>query len=719
MSRIIGNVALAVLLVGLYGLQSAPAAADDLNSVWTDSGVDRDLLNRYSHEIYPCPASEANFLGCVHMINGLGDNLQPAEFLLPANIKSLFPNMRMRTLNQYGPLILARVEVWADDAPASKRELSELEMKQETLLRQAVHEAYAQRVDIPFDQLADDLLARAPADMAPERVLAKAINHLIAVHDGHGRIDTLAHVQDIGSDGGHANFGIGVMIQQVGRVFVLKDIIGGSAADRAGLMVNDILVRIDGQEVTGQSLDDVISRLRGGRDTQVALQIKRRGQVMAREFLVNREPQTTNVTVKTVDDFGKRYLVIRIRRFVDDHLFDRVNEILTHLEPGIAGIILDLRGNSGGDRDQAKAIGGLFLGQRPIFLIRQLNHGAVLPTAYPQKGLTDAVTQLPLAVLINSGSASASEMVAGAIQDYKRGWLIGERSYGKATEQKGQMLKGYPKVMEFVTDFRFYQPLDHTNQIVGLNPDFEAFPTPDSSPDERFQPREENEVPSALPPLGPPWISSLHERAQEIKASCLDVRHQSRDLYQHRLHKEESADYPLLLAQEVLQCPGGVESLITSSPDSSRQEAASPNSLSQRLKAANAAIPQPMAELVEWLKTSGYNIPEDYVAPKVRVVAPEEVGANCGDGGCDMQIRDGELKVTIERKDDLIENKQILGEMLLHLIRDIQVHRYPDNNSCAFWHQENIEAVILQSRFLAGRNLQRLHVQTLPMASCQ
>src|SRR5262249_54239656 len=153
----------------------------------------------------------------------------------------------------------------------------------------------------------------------------------------------------------------------------------------------------------------------------------------------------------------------------------------------LAGVIVDLRGNLGGDLNQGLCVAGLLFGHKEVVKLRSLSRGV------EQHLFTNSeqATTLPIAVLINESSASASEFLAGAVQDYQRGWLIGNVTLGKGSAQANDYLDRTDQtVYYFFTDARFYLPSGRTNQRVGVIPDFTIYSSPKPSEEELHPLRE-------------------------------------------------------------------------------------------------------------------------------------------------------------------------------------------------------------------------------------
>jgi carboxyl-terminal processing protease len=214
----------------------------------------------------------------------------------------------------------------------------------------------------------------------------------------------------------------------------------------------------------------------------------------------------------------------------------------------VSGLVLDLRGNLGGLIDQAVCIGGLFLGREVVVKVKDLDRDSFeeLSSSKP------AATDLPLVVLIDAGSASASEIVSGAIQDHQRGWLLGERSFGKGTVQ-ANMNFWNDKIVFYRTVQRFYQPTGRTNQQVGISPDFEVPATPSATEEDRFRLREADIFPHGLGAVGPMWAQPRPEEARKVNG-CVAGEKLADKVFAEAKARGHAVDYQLLRAEETLRC---------------------------------------------------------------------------------------------------------------------------------------------------------------------
>ena len=212
---------------------------------------------------------------------------------------------------------------------------------------------------------------------------------------------------------------------------VIVSPISGSPAEKAGLKPGDIIAKVDGVALTGLTVDDARNKIRGQKGTTVVLSVIRDNAApfdvpIVRDVVVQKEVSTRDLANGSVS-------YIRLTGFSDNSAADFVKAVQASLDKGETEFVIDLRGNPGGFVTAARTVASTFIKDGPVFW-EQDAQGNVTPTNADGNGIaTDS--KIKVAVLIDKGSASASEIVAGALQDTKRATLIGETSYGKGTVQ--------------------------------------------------------------------------------------------------------------------------------------------------------------------------------------------------------------------------------------------------------------------------------------------
>jgi carboxyl-terminal processing protease len=266
--------------------------------------------------------------------------------------------------------------------------------------------------------------------------------------------------------------GLGMEVTMEDGLVKVVSPIDETPAAKAGVLANDVIVELDGAPVKGLTLQQAVEKMRGPVNTQVRLKIVRKGQEKPVELTLTRE----TIKVRSVrwrkegDDVG----YIRITQFnaqVADELKKAIRELSGDPDK-MKGYIVDLRNNPGGLLDQAVAVSNAFLDRGEIVSLRGRNGDDAQrfdAKSYPG----DLIKGKPLIVLINGGSASASEIVAGALQDQKRATILGTRSFGKGSVQTIIPLGGNNGALRLTTA-RYYTPSGRSIQAKGVSPDIEV-----------------------------------------------------------------------------------------------------------------------------------------------------------------------------------------------------------------------------------------------------
>ena len=257
------------------------------------------------------------------------------------------------------------------------------------------------------------------------------------------------------------------------RLVVTKPI-AGSPAEKAGILAGDIVLAIDGAPLDGLTVDAARDKIRGPKDTVVALSIQR-GSGAPQTFSITRDiVQTREVDSKALANGTVGY--VAVSGFSDAAADDVVTALKDHLAAGRTRLILDLRGDPGGYVTAARKIASQFIGSGVIFWEQDAKGAQVATNATGDGVATDPAVKV--VVLVDGGSASASEIVAGALQDTKRATLVGQQSYGKGTVQQWQELTGEGGAFK-LTIARWLTPDKRWIHKVGLTPDVVVtLPTP-------------------------------------------------------------------------------------------------------------------------------------------------------------------------------------------------------------------------------------------------
>lgn len=270
--------------------------------------------------------------------------------------------------------------------------------------------------------------------------------------------------------------GIGIQVRDIDGTMTISDIYEQSPADKAGLKMGDKLIAIDQKNVAGKSAEDILAILQGSPNSKIDIQVSRPGESKSLGFNINRG----EVDIKNVpyyDLIDKDYAYISLTTFTDDATknIQAAYNSLKAKNPNIKGVILDLRENGGGLLREAVNICNLFIGKDMEVVTTK---GKVKEWDQVFKTTGEPMDpKIPVTILINKRSASASEIVSGVIQDYDRGVIIGQRSYGKGLVQNTYDI-GYNSRVKITTS-KYYIPSGRCIQAVSYK-DGEPVNIPDS-----------------------------------------------------------------------------------------------------------------------------------------------------------------------------------------------------------------------------------------------
>jgi len=314
------------------------------------------------------------------------------------------------------------------------------------------------------------------------KLITDAIAGMVASLDPHSQYFDKKAFKEFQESTTGRFVGVGIEITREDGLVKVVSPIEDSPADRAGLKSGDLITKIDDTAVRGLSLDDAVKRMRGEPNTQVELTIFRKDEDRSFPVTITRQLIKTQTVKSKIIEPG--YAWVRLSQFQErtvDDFVRKVGEIYKQ-EPQLKGLVLDLRNDPGGLLDAAVAISAAFLPSNVTVVSTngQLPESRATfkaePASYrrhrsadPLQQLPAALKKVPLVVLVNGGSASASEIVAGALQDHQRATIMGSQTFGKGSVQTVRQLG--PETAIKLTTARYYTPSGKSIQAKGIVPD--------------------------------------------------------------------------------------------------------------------------------------------------------------------------------------------------------------------------------------------------------
>ncbi|MCP8882756.1 S41 family peptidase [Devosia sp. XJ19-1] len=367
----------------------------------------------------------------------------------------------------------------ADPAPAPVEEQLEPNPSGESPEPTAAERAAAARDPLEiyadlnlFGEIFDRIRAEYVDPPDEQELIRAAIQGMLTSLDPHSGYLPPADYDDMREDTSGQFGGLGVEIMMEDELIRVVSPIDDTPAARAGIMANDLIYEIDGLAVQGMTQDEAVEKMRGRVGTEVTITVLREGVTDPIEFKLTRGIISMRAVRWSMED---DIAVLRLSRFSEQAFvgIERAVESIYAERDGLApkGIILDLRNNPGGLVDQSVYVADAFLNRGAVVLTRGRSESESARYDAVPDPLDAKLADVPMVVLINGGSASASEIVAGALQDHKRATLVGTRSFGKGSVQS--IISLGPDGAMRLTTARYYTPDNRSIQALGINPDIE------------------------------------------------------------------------------------------------------------------------------------------------------------------------------------------------------------------------------------------------------
>ena len=320
-----------------------------------------------------------------------------------------------------------------------------------------------------FTEVLEELEKNYVDEVDADELIHNAIKGMVGNLDPHSSFMPPEAFDDLQDDTKGEFSGIGIVITTKEGILTVVSPIEGTPAYKAGIQAGDIIIKIDDASTKGMALWEAVGKMRGPRYKKVLITVIREGEIVPLTFALKRDliPMTSVRSAVLKPGYG--YLrVTNFRMNTTEDMEKQLKKLETGNAP-LRGLVIDLRDNPGGLLDQAIKMSDLFLDQGSIVSIKgRLEKNTQVFNAYPDQEDRD----YPIVVLINGGSASASEIVAGALQDHSRALILGTPSFGKGSVQTVRPLKDGFGIKYTIA--RYYTPNGRSIQAKGIQPDIEV-----------------------------------------------------------------------------------------------------------------------------------------------------------------------------------------------------------------------------------------------------
>ncbi len=383
-----------------------------------------------------------------------------------------------------------------------------------------------------FGEVMERTKAGYVEDVTDQKLIEQALNGMLSSLDPHSSYLDSESFNYMSEQTKGKFGGLGIEVTMDNGLVKVVSPIDDTPAFKAGLKAGDYITHLDGETVIGLNLNEAVAKMRGKIGTKIKLSIRREGEKPFDVTITRQEIKIQSVKTEIKND---NILYIRISSFTENNDTDikkAYEKAQKELKDKLSGIVLDVRNNPGGLLDQAVAVSDLFLNQGEIVSTRSRNDEDNVKYSAHSGDITNG---LPIVVLINEGSASASEIVAGALQDHHRAIIMGEKSFGKGSVQTVIPLGDFGAMR--LTTARYYTPSGRSIQAKGIEPDIEVKPAQVKPIEDYGFSFKESELKGAL---------------QNEEDKAVKNKDKKKDEKDSEKSKDEISDYQLLRAMDLV-----------------------------------------------------------------------------------------------------------------------------------------------------------------------
>jgi len=541
-------------------------SADKTVNEWSHSGID---LNFYKSNvlIQNCISKEQVYMGCIlsyrELLKSINSKL---DIISTQNIDLQNHKIVFKTQN------LAIIELKTE--PLQENSSKELTQKDLFKLYFNYHTdikaAYLPMFEAIKQQSGQDLekiltsIENMSASRLQEKTIAQALNvYFHTASDPHSDFRLIEGMMESEKESAISSTRIGINYNIEKNALKIVDIEKNSAAAEAGLEVNDTIISINDMPLNQENFSEFSKIISQNKDQKLKLVIKKYKTQESQTIYL--KPKT-EVIYKVVDGqilelFDKKIGYIKYLNFMYKQGCEDIKKYLIEFNKNnVDGLIFDLRDNGGGSVQISQCVSGLFLGENQIISyfdtsISKSNTPPLISYSTGQK-----VFSKPMTLLINAYSASASELVAGALRDHNRAIIIGQTSFGKGSsqgplvDQYGQPIEINKKVSFYITNGLFYQPSGKSNQNLGISPHISVYKNPENFESEEYALREKDLF---LYPLKTRFFLGAQQMSDantlKIPNECIKNKN-THSIYEQQDQSSLLKDFQLLTAASTLSC---------------------------------------------------------------------------------------------------------------------------------------------------------------------
>ncbi len=585
-----------LISANVFGADTTP------QQYWNMTDITVDSLEQVVNTTN-CYQGKQKLIGCFYAVAAFARDTQANPYLnfFPTSFVSSHPEIKIQVL-ELGPGYTYGENVTKPDPSAKPKGLFEelADQKKNSIdLENKITDLLQAPNKIPFTKIIDKLVKSIKDPQDLKLSVGDAINdYLHQAFDPHTNIDPVTLMQDMMKpNNDFAGLGISITTSKSG--IIVTQFLNGSVAEQDGMKLGDRIVVVQGPKGPVDATKGTaaaVAALRGEPDTKVTLDVFRKNQTIT--LTITRKKITVKkFESRVIADEGKSYGYVKFADFMSQDLCNNFYDALSSLEKQkVSGFIIDLRGNGGGIAQQASCLASYLVGFGQAIVVfkdpKTNEIQQVIGTDISNNGKMSSHDQIyfdrpmrvfsqPLVVLTDARSASASEILAGTLQDYDRAWVVGENSFGKGSAQnmmpsdsvldsaklgnKGALatINKFSFLTKGLylreTDSRFFLPRGWSTQIIGVTPDFVAPFKSDATLEERYAPREADIFTNPLTQVTPrPEISADRKMRIANINMCRD-RQVAQKIEKAQMDSIGYADYQLLAGQEVLNCAAEVK----------------------------------------------------------------------------------------------------------------------------------------------------------------